>query len=328
MLHRMKTILRLLPALVVSVLLVSCTGEKQSSETRFISIGTGGVSGVYYPVGGAIAKMVNRKEEAYHIRASAEATKGSVYNINAVLSGDLDFGIAQSDRHHQAWHGTGDWDGNKQSSLRSVLSLHPEIITLIAAADGGIASVSDLKGKRVNLGNHGSGNRGNALDVLQAAGLDPDKDITAESLKAAEAPRMLQDGRIDAFFYTVGHPNGAINEATAGARKVRFIPITSVDDLLETSPYYAKVAIPKGLYPMSANEDDVESIGMVTTFVTSTAVPDDVVYAVTREILQHLDEFKSLHPALSQLTPDSMQQGLTAPLHPGAKKCFEELGLL
>ena len=224
----MKIYLRFLPICLTCFFLASCAKEKDQDKTTFISIGTGGVSGVYYPVGSAIASMINRKESSYHIRASAEATKGSVYNINAILSGDLDFGIAQSDRHYQAWNGTDDWQGTPQPTLRSVLSLHPEIITLVAATDSGIVSVADLRGKRVNLGNHGSGNRGNALDVLRATGLDPDKDITAESLKAAEAPRMLQDGRIDAFFYTVGHPNGAINEATAGTRKVCFIPITSV----------------------------------------------------------------------------------------------------
>lgn len=329
MLHLMKTFpFRLVPLATLCLCLAACAGDQDKQPTRFISIGTGGVSGVYYPVGGAIAKIVNRQEQAYRIRASAEATKGSVYNINAVLSGDLDFGIAQSDRHHQAWQGLGDWEGRKQAELRSVLSLHPEIITLIAAADSGITSVADLQGKRVNLGNHGSGNRGNALDVLLAVGLDPDTAITAESLKAAEAPRMIQDGRIDAFFYTVGHPNGAINEATAGARKVCFVPITDVDSLLDKSPYYTKATIRKDLYPMSTNEGDTDSIGMVTTFVTSTSVPEDVVYAVTKEILTHLEEFKLLHPALSGLNPDSMRQGLTAPLHPGARRCFEELGLL
>ena len=306
------------------LLALSFIGSGIAAKRFFATIGTGGVTGVYYPVGGAIAKMINAQRSAYGIRASVESTGGSVYNINAVLSGDLEFGIAQSDRQYQAWHGEAEWKGRPQKNLRAVFSLHPEIITLVAAADAQIQTLADLKGKRVNIGNPGSGHRGNALDVLQAAGLDPETDIKAESLKAAEAPRMLQDGRIDAFFYTVGHPNGAIQEATAGKRKVRLIPITHMDQLLSRKSYYAQASIPADTYPMATNTDQVESIGMLTTFVTSTAVPEDVVYAFTKEVFQNLEPFKKLHPALASLKAAGMREGLTAPLHPGAEKYFRE----
>ncbi len=320
--HHFKVIL---PA-ILSLGLLGCGGGG-GTKTTYVTIGTGGVTGVYYPTGGAIAKMINAKTDTYGIRASAESTGGSVYNINAVLSGDLEFGIAQSDRNFQAWKGVADWDGRPQSKLRSVFSLHPEIVTLVAAEDSGVRSLGDLKGKRVNLGNPGSGHRGNAMDIFRTAGMDPETDIHAESLKAAEAPKMLQDGRLDAFFYTVGHPNGAMQEATNGKRKVRFIPITNMEPLLEEFPYYAKATIPASLYPQAANETDVEGIGVMTTFVTSADVPDDVVYAITKEVFTNLDEFKKLHPALAHLTPESMMQGLTAPLHPGAEKYFTEVGL-
>ncbi len=305
----------------------SCGPGGESGKTTFITIGTGGLTGVYYPVGGAIAKVMNENLDEYGIRASVESTGGSVYNINAVLSGDLEFGIAQSDRQHQAWNGEQEWEGKDASKLRAAFSLHPEIVTLVAADDAGIRTLADLKGKRVNLGNPGSGNRGNAIQVLKAAGLDPEVDIKAQSLKAQDAPKMIQDHRLDAFFYTVGHPNGAIQEVTTGKRKVRFIPITGMEDLLSKHGYYAKTVIPKRLYPMAVGEGDVPSIGMTTTFVTSDSVSADTVYAITREVFTHLDKFRALHPALANLTAEGMLAGRTAPLHPGAKRYYGEAGL-
>ena len=299
------------------------------SQTTFITIGTGGVTGVYYPTGGAICKIVNQKRKEYKIRCTVESTGGSVFNINAVLSGDLDFGIAQSDRQYQAWEGLAEWkDKGPQKNLRSVFSIHPESVTLIAAEDSGIKTVEDLKGKRVNIGNPGSGQRQNAIDALEAYGIDWQKDIHAENVKADAAPSLLQDGRIDAFFYTVGHPNGNIKEATAGRRKVQFVPITKIGALLKKSPFYARSVIPIADYPGAGNKEDVPTFGVKATLVTSLAVPENVVYAVTKEVFENFDDFKSLHPAYSTLTVQSMLEGLTAPFHPGALKYYKEAGLI
>jgi len=317
---------------ILTVVIVAALAAPALAKAKkiFVTIGTGGVTGVYYPVGGAISKMINAKRKEYGIRSSVESTGGSVYNINAVMTGDLEFGIAQSDRQYQAWHGKADWEGKPQKKLRSVFSLHPEIVTLVATEESGIQTISDLKGKRVNIGNPGSGHRGNALDIITTIGLDPEKDFHAEALKAAEAPKMVQDGRIDAFFYTVGHPNGAIQEATSGKRKVRFVPITGVDALIEKYPYYAKAVIPveDGLYPMATNKKNVESVGVVTTFVTSEDVDADVVYTIVKEVFSQIEEFRKLHPALAHLTKKSMRNGLTAPLHDGAKRYYIEAGLI
>ncbi len=301
------------------------------AKTQFVTIGTGGITGVYYPTGGAIAKMVNKKKKEYGIRATVESTGGSVFNINAVMNGDLEFGIAQSDRQYQAVNGLAEWkDKGPQKDLRAVFSIHPESVTLVAAVDSGVKAIGDLKGKKVNIGNPGSGQRQNAIDALEAVGIDIKKDIQAESIKASEAASLLQDGRIDAFFYTVGHPSGAIKEATSGARKVRIAEVAGpgIDKLLAKYPYYAKAIIPVKLYPGAMNDKDVNTFGVKATLVTSAKVPDAVVYAITKEVFDNFEAFKKLHPAYGTLTKEKMLQGLSAPIHPGAMKYYKEVGLM
>ena len=298
--------------------------------TKYLTIGTGGVTGVYYPTGGAIARIVNKNKKEYGMRLTVESTGGSVFNINAIMAGDLEFGVVQSDRQYQAFNGSpnSEWDGKPQKNLRALFSVHPESITLCAAVDAGINSVADLKGKRVNIGNPGSGQRQNSIDALTALGIDIDKDIQAESLKAAEAPGMLQDGRLDAFFYTVGHPSGAFKEATSGTRKVKFIPIELPASFYEKFSYYAPSVVPVvGNYPGAENDADVPSFGVKATFVTSSKVKDKFVYGLVKEIFENFDDFKKLHPAYAVLTKENMMQGLSAPLHNGAKKYFDEMGM-
>ena len=312
------------------ILMPGCGSSDSGKKTKSVAIGTGGVTGVYYPTGGAIAKLVNKKRDVYGINMSVQSTGGSLFNINAVMAGDLQFGIAQSDRQYQAYNGIAEWQAaGPQRDLRAVCSLYTEMVTLVAADDSGIQTLADLRGKRVNTGNAGSGTRGNALAVIAAAGLDWEKDVRTEGLKADESASMLQDGRIDAFFYTVGHPNGSIKEATAGLRRsVHFVPVTGMDELIERSPYYVKTAIPTELYPKASNKENVPTIGMATTLVTSTAVSDDVVYAITRELFENLESFRKTHPALEGLTKEFALEGLSAPIHPGAVKYYREVGLI
>ena len=299
------------------------------AKTTFVTIGTGGITGVYYPTGGAIARIVNKKRKVYGIRCTVESTGGSVFNVNAVMAGDLEFGVVQSDRQFQAMKGLAEWkEKGPQKDLRAVFTVHPESITLVAADDAGIKSINDLRGKRVNIGNPGSGQRQNSIDGLMNAGINYEKDLKAEGVKAAEAPGLLQDGRIDAFFYTVGHPSGAIKEATAGRRKVHFVPITGVDKLLKKYPYYAKAIIPIKLYPGATNTKDVQTFGVKATFVTSAKVPDQVVYAITKEVFDNFEDFKKLHPAYQVLTKQNMLEGMSAPIHPGAMKYYKEAGLM
>jgi TRAP transporter TAXI family solute receptor len=306
---------------MVVVLSVALTGVVRpgisEAKTTFVTIGTGGVTGVYYPTGGAISRMVNAKRKQYKIRASVESTGGSVFNVNAIMAGDRN-GLAE-------WQ-----DKGSQEDLRAVFSIHPESITLVASVDSGIRSINDLKGKRVNIGNPGSGQRQNSIDGLAAVGIDYKTDLKAEGLKAAEAPGMLQDGRIDAFFYTVGHPSGAIKEATSGATKVRLIPVSGsgIDGLLGKFPYYARATVPIKFYPQAVNKEDVSTFGVKATFVTSAKIPEEVVYAIVKEVFDNFEQFKKLHPAYAVLTKENMLEGLSAPLHPGALKYYREVGLM
>ncbi len=301
-----------------------------SAKTTFITIGTGGITGVYYPTGGAIAKIINERFDQLQIKATAEATGASIFNINAVHSGDLDFGIAQADSQYLAYNGQGEWQGKPVKDLRAVFSLAPEMITFVVAEDSNIKKLEDVKGKVINIGNPGSGNRQNAIDIFNAMGINYEKDFKAESLKAADAPRMLQDGRIDGFFYTVGHPNGNIKEATAGMRKTRIVAIPEIKALFENFPYYSLDTIDMTAYPEATNAKDgkVTTVGMKATFITSANVPDEVVYNITKAIFENIEELRTLHPALANLTKEGMIQGLTAPLHPGAEKYYKEVGLI
>ena len=311
----------LIPA---GLLLLNACGN---SDRTFLTIGTGAQTGVYYPVGNAIKQVVENDTEG-SLRVSVATSGGSVQNINDVLSGAIQFGVAQADRQFQALQGLANWEDAPKEDLRFVFSLHPEVVTLIAAEDSGIRTLEDLRGKRVNIGSPGSGHRGNALDILRQAGIDPEADIQAESLTVAECAGMLQDGRIDAYFYTVGHPNGSIMEATTGRRRVRFIPVTGQEDLLAASPFYSVTEVPVEAYERALQEGAVPSIGMLTTVVTHANVSDEMVYQVVKSVFENLDTLRAQHTALSGLTPAGMLRGQHAPIHPGALRYFEEAGLL
>jgi len=297
---------------------------------NIVTIGTGAVTGVYYPTGKAIAKIVNKKGKKHGVQVKVESTGGSVFNVNAIIVGDLEFGIVQSDRQYQAWNGIKDWkDRGPQKKLRSICSFHPQSIVLIAGDDTGIETLIDLKGKHINIGNLGSGSRGNSIDAMQSCGIEWRRELSAEGIRAADSAKLLQNGRIDAFFYTVGHPNESIKEATAGKRKVHFVPLTGdcIDQLVAKWPYFAKAYVPINFYPMARNKENVETFGVKATFCTSIDIPERVVYAITREIFNNLEDFKKFHPAYGVFTKHNMLEALRAPIHPGAMKYYKEAGL-
>jgi len=303
-------------------------GSIASAEQQFISIGTGGVTGVYYPTGGAICRLVNRDRKEHGIRCAVESTGGSVYNINTIKAGELEFGVAQSDWQHHAYNGTSKFADNPFPNVRAMFSVHPEPFTLLVRADSGITSFEGLKGNRVNVGNPGSGQRATMEVVMEAFGMGMDDFSLATEYKGSEMAKQICDNNIDAMIYTIGHPAAAIKEATTSC-DVKLVSVTGapIDKLVADNPYYRVATVPGGMY--AGNPDDTTTFGVGATFVTSTDISDDVAYIVAKSVMSNLDDFRKLHPAFANLDAAQMiSDGLSAPLHPGAAKAYNELGLM
>lgn len=318
-----------LAAMVAAGLAVSAGPAPTWAQQRFVTIGTGGITGVYYPTGGAICRLVNQGRATHGIRCSVESTAGSVFNLNTIRAGELDMGVVQSDWQFHAYHGSDQFAAQGPfKELRALFSLHPEPLTLVVRPDAGIKGLDDLKGKRVNIGNPGSGQRGTTEVLLKALGWTAATFALASELPSREQAQALCDNRIDAFFFTVGHPTGSIQEpiATCNARLVS-IEASAVDTLVAETPYYFHATIPGGMYPGHAS--DIRTFGVGATFVSSTKTPDDAIYQVVKAVFDNFDSFKGLHPAFAVLDKTRMvQHGLSAPLHPGAARYFKEAGLL
>ncbi|PHO09720.1 C4-dicarboxylate ABC transporter substrate-binding protein [Malaciobacter canalis] len=294
---------------------------------EFITIGTGGVTGTYYPTGGAICRLVNQYKKETKIRCSVESTGGSVYNVNTIKNGELDFGIVQSDVVYQASKGTGRYQGDAVKKLKSVMAIYPELLTLVSRKDANINSLADVKGKRINLGNPGSGNEATALNLFKASGIKKSDLAFAGALKASEMPDALRDNKIDGYFYMVGHPTANIKDASNSV-DVKIVPLqgSNVDNLIKENPYFAKADVPAGIY--KGNPEPTPTFGVKAVLVTSDDVSEKAVYTVVKAILENFEKFKKLHPAYANITKKSLLDGLSAPLHEGAKKYFKEAGIL
>ena len=297
------------------------------AQQKFITIGTGGVTGVYYAAGGAICRLMNKDRAKHGIRCSVESTGGSVFNINTIRAGELDFGVAQSDWQYHAYNGTKVFEKDGAfKDLRAVFSVHPEPFTVLARKEAGITKFEDFKGKRFNIGNPGSGTRASMEELLSAMGWTTASLGLASELKADEHGAALCDNKIDGFFYGVGHPSANIQDpiTTCGAK---LVPLTgpAVDKLVAGAPFYAKVSIPGGLY--AGHPNPTPTYGVLATFVSSAKVPDAVVYELVKAVFENFEEFKKLHPAFGALSPqDMVKNGNSAPMHPGAAKYYKEKG--
>ncbi len=316
-------------AFIAALVLTSAQPNTAAAADKFVTIGTGGVTGVYYPAGGAICRLVNRGRKEHGIRCSVESTGGSIYNLNAISQDELDLGVAQSDWHYNAYMGKGVFaDQGPNKDLRAVFSLHSEAFTVVARADSGIKTFEDLKGHRVNIGNPGSGMRATMEEVMTAKGWTKDDFALVSELKASEQAQALCDNKIDAMVFAAGHPNGSIQEVTTTC-DTRIIAVDgpAIDALIGDNPYYAEATIPGGMY--NGNPDDVKTFGVKATFVSSTHVDPDIVYQVVKAVFDNFESFKTLHFVFATLEKDRMiTDGITAPLHEGAIRYYEEAGLL
>lgn len=311
----------LIVAVVALGLLISAPPAMAKTDVLF---GGASIVGVYYQVALQISNLMNRNMgDKYNY--IGRPTGGSVFNINAIIRETFDFGVAQSDRNYQAFNGLADWDGKPVTNMRSVFSMHAETVMLVTRKDTGIKTVPDIKGKRINIGNPGSGQRFNAEEVLAIYGIDQEKDIRAEGLQQHEASRALVDRKIDAFFYTVGNPSAAIEEP-AQSTDIVMVPLDhpEIKKLADEKPYYVFTNIPAGTY--RGVDYDVPTYAVTATVISHENVPDEVVYDMVKTVFERLNDLKGSHAAFRNLDPKLMLQGLSAPFHPGAIKYYKEKG--
>ena len=312
---------------LVLALGVALSSPVAVAQQKFVTIGSGGVTGVYYAAGGAICRLMNKERAKHGIRCSVESTGSSVYNVNTIKGGELDFGVAQSDVQYNAVKGLAQFkEGGAHTDLRAVFSVYPEPLTVLARKEAGIKKFEDFKGKRFNVGNPGSGTRDTINTLMTALGMKTSDFTLTSELKPDEHGAALCDNKIDGFGYVVGSPAANIQDptTTCGAK---LVPITgpAVDKLIKDYPYFAAATIPGGMYP--GNPDPIKTFGVAASFVSSAKVPDAVVYAMVAAVFDNFEEFKKLHPAFANLDPKEMiSSGMSAPLHPGAVKYYKEKG--
>ena len=307
----------------------SYSGGTFGSGQASVTIGTGSVTGVYYPAGGAICRLVNKGRESHGLRCAIESTGGSIHNLNAIRNGEIELGIVQSDWQYHALNGTASFkQAGPFAELRSVFSIHSEGFTVLVRRNSKIKTLKDLKGKRVNVGAMGSGQRATMEVVMDAFGWTMKDFAAATEYKPAEQTQALCENKVDATIYIVSHPNGAIQEATTTCDTVILEAAgPEVDKLIADNPYYAETVIPGGLY--DRNAEDIRTFGIKATLVTSAAVGEDVIYEIVKAVFDNFEEFRNLHPALTYLDPKQLPLSAnTAPMHPGAARYFKEKGML
>jgi hypothetical protein len=315
--------------LLAAAAAVAVCATTAMAEEKFVTVGTGGQTGVYYVVGQSICKLVNRDSKKTNLKCTAPSTGGSIANINAIKGGDMDMGVAQSDWQYHGLNGTSKFaESGAFPQLRSVFSVHPEPFTVVARADSGIKSFDDLKGKRVNIGNPGSGQRGTMEVIMNAKGWSLDDFSLASELKSSEQSQALCDNKVDAIIFTVGHPNGSIQEATTSCDAI-VVPVqgAAIDKLVADNPYYSAASIPGGMY--KGTDANVPTFGVRATFVSSTNTDADTIYNIVKAVMDNFDRFKRLHPAFANLDMKEMvTAGNSAPLHDGAARYYKEKGLM
>lgn len=315
---------------LIAALSAGVYAQSDSPIDTGVTIGTGGVTGVYYPAGGAICRLLNRTRSEHGVRCAVQATPGTVANLKALQAGEIELGLAQSDWQHHAYLGTAESFVSEKPfpELRSVFSLHSESFTVLARADAGIINLDDLKGKRVNIGIPGSGQYATMQVLMEAKDWQLSDFLETHTLGPVEQAGALCDNRIDATVYTVGHPSGMVQEATTTCD----VAIIGADDeqvrnLVEERSYYRFSSIPIEIY--KGNQGQVNSFAVVATLVTHSGISDEIIYALVKAVFDDFDTFKSLHPAFAELTTEAMvQEALTAPVHPGARRFYEEMGYI
>ncbi|MGI6434718.1 MAG: TAXI family TRAP transporter solute-binding subunit [Syntrophomonadaceae bacterium] len=296
------------------------TGEKAPAQTKFINIATGGTAGTYYPLGGAMAEIL--KQSIPGVNATAEATGASAANINMLNGGSVDIAFVQNDVSYYAVTGTELFKDNKIEGLKAISTIYPETCQIVTLKKSGIKSVADFKGKRIAVGAAGSGVEANTRQILAANGLTYD-DIKPQYLSFAEAANGLKDGNTDAAFVTAGFPTAAIQDIAA-QHEIVMIPVSDeiADKLVAQYPYYTKVKIPAGTY--AGQTEDVQALAVKAMLVVTDKMDEETAYQITKAIYTNLDKLVAAHSVGKLITIESATDGVSIPMHPGAKKFFDE----
>ena len=295
-------------------------GAPALAQTQ-LSIATGGTGGVYYPMGGGLAEVINNHVEGYS--ATAEVTGASVENMGLVATGDADLALALADTVQQAQTGTGRFDGQQLEMLRGLASMYANMVQIVTLADSGIETLDDLKGKRVSVGAPGSGTEVNAEAILSANGISYD-DIDEQRLNFNETADALANGDIDAGFWSVGAPTSSIlNLATTNSIRMIELSDDQIAAARAADPIFAQTTLAAGIYE---GVGDTTVLGVPNVLVVSSEMSDDLAYTITKAMFENIADLRAVHPAANQTTVDFTLAATPIPLHPGAIRYYEEIG--
>ncbi|MBQ2086934.1 MAG: TAXI family TRAP transporter solute-binding subunit [Selenomonas sp.] len=307
-----------LAMVAMTVALVGCGSD--TAEKKFLNIGTGGTAGTYYPIGGAMAEILNKDIQG--MNASAQSTGASVANINMLKDGSVDLAIVQNDITYYAANGVEMFKDKKVDGLKGIATLYPETCQAVTLDSSGIKSIADLKGKKVAVGAAGSGVEANARQIMEAYGITYN-DIQVQYLSFAEAANALKDGNIDAAFLTAGYPTSAIQDI-ASQHKVRLLPVEAAkaDALIAKYPFYTKTVIPAGTY--AGFNEEVPAVSVMAMLVANDKVDDKLGYALTKALFSNLDRLHAAHAAAKAIVKEKAMEGMSLPMNAGAEKFFKE----
>ena len=302
-----------------AALMAGCGGDSGSSAgggKQFLNIATGGTAGTYYPLGGALAELLNQNIKG--MNASAQSTGASVANVNMLKDGSVDIAFIQNDIAYYAANGKEMFKDNKVENIRGIAALYPETVQFVTTADKGIKSIADLKGKKVAVGASGSGAEANARQILGAYGLTYD-DIDAQYLSFGEAADALKDGNVDVGVVVAGFPTAAIQDLAANKSAALVnIDAEHADKLMKQYPYFTKITVPKGTYP--GQEEDVSTVAVKCVIVTTDKLSDDLGEQIVKAIYEHLDRMKAAHAVGKYITKDTALEGMSVKMNAGAEK--------
>ena len=311
--------MKFLKSLAAATLVLASTPAFAQEQ---LSIATGGTGGVYYPMGGGLAEIINNHIDGY--AATAEVTGASVENMGLIATGDADVALALADTVQQAYTGTGKFEGQQFPMVRSIGIAYANMVQIVALEGSGITSLQDMVGKRISIGAPGSGTEVNAEQILSANGISYD-DIDEQRLNFNETADALANGDIDAGFWSVGAPTSSIlNLATTNNIVIIALSDEELAAADAANPVFATTTLAGGTYV--GVDDDVKVIGVPNVLVVSSDMSDDLAYAITSAMFENIAELQAVHPAANETTVELALTASPIPLHPGAIRYFEETG--